>query len=69
LNCNLSEDFMKELTRFASDRRNTTSALLHRILIVHWDGTFPSTASIRELKRYVTIVDVRMDDELPTDLT
>ena len=69
LNCHLSEDFMEELTRFASNRKNiSTSAWLHRVLIVHWDGRFPSTGSIQRLRSYVTIVDVRMgDSEVPED--
>jgi hypothetical protein len=70
LNCDLSEDFMEELTRFASDRKNiTTSAWLHRVLIVQRDGRFPSVDSVDKLRRYVTIVDVWMDTKLPTDLT
>ena len=69
LNCYLTEDFMKELTRFASIRKNTsTSAWLHRVLIVHWEGQFPSTGSIQRLRSYVTVVDVRMgDSELLAD--
>ena len=39
---------MKELTQFASDRKNTsTSAWLHRVLIVHREGHLPSTSSIQ----------------------
>ena len=69
LNCDVSEDFMEELARFASDRRNTTSAWLHQILIVHRNGKFPSASSIHKLRRIVKIVEIRMGDELPTDLT
>ena len=68
LNCNLSEGFMEELTRFASDRKNTTSAWLHRVLIVRRDGKFPSTDSVERLRRHVMIVDVWMDRKLPEDL-
>ena len=61
LNCDLSEDFMKELTQFASDRENTsTSAWLHRVVIVDWEGRFPSAGSIRRLRGCVRIVDVRI---------
>ena len=69
LNCDLSEDFMEELTQFASDRKNTTSARLHRVIIVDSDGKFPSPASINALEKHVPLVDVRRGREPPTDLT
>ena len=69
LSCDLSENFMEELTRFASDRRSTTSAWLHRVLIVRQDGRFPRADSIRRLRCIVKVVEVRTDNELPTDLT
>lgn len=68
LDCDITEEFMEELTRFASDRKKTASAWLHRILFVHRDGEFPSGTSIHKLRRIVTIVDVRMDDKFPKDL-
>jgi len=69
LDCNLSEDFMKELTRFVSDRKGTVSAWLYRVIIVHPCGTFPSAASIHALGRHLPVVDVRFGTKLPTDLT
>ena len=70
LNCDLSEDSMEELTRFASERQNIlTSTSLHRIQIVHSDGVFPSAASIRRLRKYVKVVEVRIEDEFSRDLT
>lgn len=69
LNCNLSEDFMKELARFASNRKNTVSASLHRVVIVHPGAKFPSASSIRTLGRRVPLVDVRFGTKLPADLT
>ena len=65
----ITEEFMEELTWFASDRKNTTSAWLHRVVILNWQGKFPSTASIRKLLEYVPVVDVQATEELPTDLT
>ena len=63
LNCDLSDDFMEELTQFASNRKNTsTSAPLHRVVIVDWEGRFPSAGSIHRLRGCVRIVDVRMGD-------
>jgi len=60
---------MKELTQFASDRKNTTSARLHRVIIVDSGGKFPSATSIDALEKHVPIVDVRRGKKLPTDLT
>ena len=68
-NCVITEEFMKELAQFASGRKTTTSAWLHRVVIVHRDGNFPTAASIRGLEEHVPIVDVRFSRKLPTDLT
>ena len=60
LNCDLSEDLMKRLTKFASERQNIpTSTRLHRVQIVHREGAFPSVASIGKLRKYVKIVEVQ----------
>ena len=70
LNCTLSEELMEEITKFASERKETlTSTWIYRVLIVHQDGKFPSAASIRKLKDYVRVVDVRVGSELPEGLT
>jgi len=69
LNCDLSEQFMEELAQFASDRKNTTSARLHRVVIVDLDGKFPSSALINALERHIPVVDLRRGRDLPTDLT
>ena len=69
LNCNLSEEFMEGLTKFASERQKTaTSTWLYRVLIVHEDGIFPQAASIRRLRDYVKVVDAQMGNRLPRDL-
>jgi hypothetical protein len=62
------EEFMEELTRFASDRKSTTSAWLHSVVILHREGKFPSIGSIRKLGEHVPVVDVRIAEELPADL-
>jgi hypothetical protein len=67
--CTITEEFMKELTRFASDRKSTTSVGLHHVAIFHRQGKFPSATSIRELEEYVPVVDVRISTKIPTDLT
>ena len=60
---------MEELTQFASDRKNvTTSACLHRIVIVDSQENLPNAASIAELGKHVQTVDIRVGKELPTDL-
>lgn len=71
LNCNLGEDFMDELTEYASKRKGTTSAWLHRVVIVNQDGAFPKIDSVRKLGEHVSVVDVdvRVGEELPKNLT
>ena len=69
LNCVITEEFMDGLTRFATNRKNTALARLHRVVIVHTDGKFPSAFSIRSLQMVVPVVDVRFGKELPPDLT
>ena len=68
LGCDLCEDFMEELMRFASGRRNTSSAWLHRMVIVDSRGNLPNVGSLDALEKYVPVVDVRVGKELPKDL-
>ena len=68
LDCALDEDFMEELTRFASNRKETTSAWLYRVIIVNSKGRLPSVASIDEIGRHVPVVDARIGKKLPADL-
>jgi hypothetical protein len=68
LNCVITEDFMGELTRFASNRKSTTSAWLHHVVIVNSRGNLPNVTSIDALGEYVPVVDVRIGKELPIDL-
>jgi hypothetical protein len=69
LGCIIAEDFMGELTQFASNRKNTTSTRLYRVVILNWQGIFPSVDSIGKLGEHVPIVDVGIAEELPADLT
>jgi hypothetical protein len=69
LGCTITEGFMEELTRFASARKNTPSAGLHRVVILRREGEFPSTTSVRQLEDSVLVVDVRDTKEMPADLT
>ena len=68
LDCVLTEEFMEELMRFASDRKDTTSAWLHRVVIVHPYGRFPTADSIYKLRNHVPVVDVQFGGRLPKDL-
>jgi hypothetical protein len=67
--CTITEEFMEELTRFASHRKSTAPVGLHHVVILHRQGKFPSATSIRELEEYVPVVDVRISTKMPTDLT
>ena len=68
LDCDLDDDFMEKLTRFASNRKKTTSAWLHRVVIVDSRGGLPSVVLIDKLGKYVPVVDVRIGKKLPADL-
>jgi hypothetical protein len=68
MDCDLTEDFMEELTQYASKRKATTSAWLYKVVIVHPGGIFPSIAAIRKLGEHVPVVDVRVHTELPRGL-
>ena len=68
LNCYLDEGFMDELVRFASNRKNTTSARLHRVVIVNSRGILPRFALLEELGKHVPVVEAQIGKKLPTDL-
>ena len=59
---------MEELTRLASNRKNTTSTWLHRVAIINSKGILPKFASIEALRKHVPVVDVQIGDKLPADL-
>ena len=60
LDCCLDEACMEALTKFASDRKTTTSARLHRAIIVSSGQRLPDFASVNALREHVPVVDVRM---------
>ena len=69
LDCNLTEEFMEQLTKFASERQTSpTSTWLYRILIIHGDGKFPGAASVHKLRDYVKVIDFRMENGFPAGL-
>ena len=65
LGCSVTKKFMEELTQFASDRRDTTSTWLRRIVIYDLEGGFPS-ASVRRLEKHVPAVNVEIVKEIQT---
>ena len=66
--CDLNENFMEELTLFASDRKKTTSAWLYRVVIVNSKGILPRFASIKALRKHVPVVDVQIGEKLPASV-
>ena len=68
LDCHLDEVCMEALVKFVSDRKNTTSARLYRIVIINSRGDLPSIASIDALGERVPVLDVRVGRTLPADL-
>ena len=68
LDCDLDEGFMKALTRFASNRKKTASAWLHRAVIVSSKGVLPNVASIDALGEHVPVVNAQIGKKLPADL-
>ena len=69
LDCDVTDKFMKELTRFASGRKSTTSARLHRVVFVGpQHGELPAAASIRKLEKHVPIVEVQFGRMLTTNV-
>ena len=68
LGCVITEGFMDRLTQFASDRANTTSASLQRVVIIDSNREFPSVTSIERLRKHVPVVEVMEGCRLPMDL-
>lgn len=69
LDCVITEDFMAQLTRTASNRTNKTSTSLDRVVIVNSEGDFPATASIEQLRKHVSVVEVLEGRGFPKDLS
>ena len=68
LNCHLDGACMEALTKFASDRKNTTSAWLYRVVIVSSGRALPNFVSVDALGEHVPVVNVQMGKKLPADL-
>ena len=48
LDCVITEEFTEELTRFASSRKNTTSARLHRVEFIYQGGKFSTLLQLTD---------------------
>ena len=64
-NCDINSGMAKELGEAIAKRRDSTAVRLYRVVIVNSTGTPPDLASIRELRKSVPCVEVRVDDKLP----
>lgn len=67
LDCNINGEFMDKLTQF-SNTKKTTSAPLHRVVIVDSGGKLPSSPTVCELMKYVEVVEAHVDEDLMLDL-
>ena len=63
--CDIGPDTMKKLGEALTRRRDSAAAWVYRVVIVSSTGTMPGCASVRQLRKSVPCVDVRMDDKLP----
>lgn len=68
LDCDLNYGFMDELARFASNRKNTTSTRLNRVIIIDSKGYLPKGDSVDAPRRDVRVVEIQFGEGLPTYL-
>jgi len=67
--CIITEGFMAELAQFASDRKNATSAPLHRVVIVNSSNEqLPTIVLIERLRKHVAVVEVMEGRKLPENV-
>ena len=70
LDFGVTEDFIAELTQFASNRKSTASASLNRVVILNSsNGRLPSAASVERLRKRAPVVEVMQGKKLPKDLS
>ena len=63
--CGIDSDILKELGEAIVKRKDLMAVRLYRVVIVNSTGMPPDLASIRELRKCVPCVEVRVDDKLP----
>lgn len=65
LDCDIDSSIIKELGEAAMKRRDSTTTRLYRVVIVNSTGAPPDLASIKQLRKCIPCVEVRVDDKLP----
>ena len=60
---------MTQLAQVAFDRTNDGSTSLRRVVIIDSEGGLPAAASIEQLRKYVSSVEVLEGREFPKDLS
>lgn len=68
LGCIITEDFMAQLAQAALDYTNDPSTSLRRVIIINPVGELPPEASVENLRRYVSVVEVSEGNKFPKDL-
>ena len=65
LDCGINSSTIKELGEAITKRRDSTTARLYRVVVVNSTAALPDLASIKQLRKCVPCVEVRVDDKLP----
>ena len=63
--CDINPDIIRKLGEALAKRRDSTAAPVYRVVIVNSTGTLLDRTSIRQLRKSVPCVEVRVDDKLP----
>ena len=61
----INSSIIKELGEAITKRRDSTTTRLYRVVIVNSTGAPPDLTSIKQLRKCVPCVEVRVDDKLP----
>lgn len=69
LDCVITEDFMAQLAQVAFDRTNHISTPLARVVIINSEGDLPAAASVEQLRKFVSVVEVLEGNGFPNDLS
>ena len=63
--CGINSSTIKKLGEAITKRGESTAARLYRVVIITSTGTLPDLTSIKQLRKSVPCVEVRVDDKLP----
>ena len=61
--CGISSGVIKQLGEAIAKRGESTAAQLYRVVITTSTGTPPDLTSIQQLRKFVSCVEIRMDDK------